>query len=67
MRCIGHPAARLDLIGIQAPVFELGFEQGAADVRGIVQFARSIIVEYLGEDTWMSIEVELVEDRIVIG
>ena len=67
MRRVGHPTAGLHLIGIKSPVLEFGLEQRAADIRGIVQFARTVVVQYLGEHTRMSIEVELIEDRIVVG
>ena len=55
------------MIGVKAPVFQFGLEERPADIRGIVQFARTVVVQYLGEHTRMSIEVEFIEDRIVIG
>lgn len=36
---VGHPATRLDLVGVQAPELELLLEERAADVRRIMQFA----------------------------
>lgn len=64
---VGHPTARLDLIGIEAPKIELFLEERAADVRGIVQLPGAIVVEYLGEDARVPVEEVLVEDRIVVG
>lgn len=64
---IGHPTARLDLIGVEAPEIELFLEERSADVRGIVQLPGAIVVEYLGEYARVSVEEVLVEDRIVVG
>lgn len=63
---VGHPAARLDLIGVESPVFEFGFEERTAHVRRVVQLARAVVVEDLREHARMPVEVEFVEDSIVV-
>ena len=67
MSCVGHPAARLDLIRIKSPVFEFGLEQRTAHIRWVVQFASPVVVQYLREHAWVPVEVEFVEDSIVVG
>ena len=37
---VGHPAAGLDLVAVEAPVLELLLEQGPAHVRRVVQLPR---------------------------
>lgn len=64
---IGHPTARLDLIGVEAPEIELFLEERSADVRGIVQLPGAIVVEYLSEYARVPVEEVLVEDRVVVG
>lgn len=39
-RSVGHPAAGLHLVGIQAPEFQFLFEEGAAHVRRVVKLPR---------------------------
>ena len=41
--CVGHPAARFDLVGVEPPVLQFLLEQGAAHVGGVVEFASSEI------------------------
>ena len=63
---MSHPAARLHVVGVQAPELELFGEQRSANVERIVQLARAIVVEYLREDARVSVEEVLVGDRIVV-
>jgi hypothetical protein len=37
---VGHPAAGLDLVTVQAPVLQLLLEEGPAHVSGVVQLSR---------------------------
>ena len=67
MRRVCHPAAGFNLIGIEAPIFQFGFEQWATNIRGIVQFTGTVVVEDLGENARVSIEVVFVEDRVIVG
>ena len=39
--CVGHPAAGLDLVAVQAPVLQLLLEQWPAHVRRVVQLTSS--------------------------
>lgn len=63
---VSHPATGLNLVGIEPPEFKFLFEQWAAYVRRIVQFARPVVIEDLREDARMSVEKIFVEDRVVI-
>lgn len=42
MDAVRGPAAGFDLVGIQSPELELFFEEGTADVRGIMKFTGSV-------------------------
>ena len=64
---IGHPAARLHLVGVQSPELQLLLEEGSADVRRVVELPRPVVVEDLGEDARVSVEEVLVEDGVVVG
>lgn len=64
---VGHPTARLDLIRIKTPEIELFLEKRAAYIRGVVQLPGAIVVEYLGEDTRVSVKEVLIEDRVIVG
>lgn len=66
MLSVSHPAAGLHLVRVQSPILELLLEQGAADVGGIVEFARSVVVEDLAEDGRMAVEEVLIEDGIEV-
>ena len=48
---VGHPAAGLHLVGVQAPELELLFKQRAAHVGRVVEFASPIVVEHLGRSS----------------
>lgn len=56
-----------NLIRIKSPKLELLLEQRTANISRIMQFACSIVVEYLAKHTWMSIEKVLAHDRVIIG
>ena len=64
---VGHPTARLHLVRIQSPELQLLLEEGPTDVRRVVELPRPVVVEDLGEDPWMSVEVVFVKDGVVIG
>ena len=64
---VGHPTARLHLVGVESPEFELLLEERTAHVGRVVQLAGTIVVEDLSEDARMSVEEVLVENRIVVG
>ena len=55
------------LISIQTPELEFLFKERSAHVGGVVKFACSVVVEDLSEDTRMSVEEELVQQRIIVG
>ena len=46
---VGHPAAWLHLVAVQAPVLQLLLKQGAAHVGGVVELPSSVVVQYLTE------------------
>lgn len=64
---VGHPAARFDLVGVQAPVLELLLEEGPADVGGVVELPGPVVVEYLSKDPGVPVEEVLVQDRVVVA
>lgn len=41
-RRVGHPAARLHLVGIETPEFQLFFEQWSAHIGRVMKLARSV-------------------------
>ena len=51
-----HPAARLDLIGIQSPEFELFLKEWTANVGRIVELAGAVVIQDLSKDSRMTIE-----------
>ena len=63
---VGHPAARLHLIRVEAPELQLLLEQRAAHVERIVQLARAIVAEHLREHAWVPIKEVLVGDGVVV-
>lgn len=44
---IGHPAARLHLVGIKTPKLQLLFKEWAAHICRIMQLARSVVIQHL--------------------
>ena len=64
---VGHPAAGLHLVAIQAPVLQLLLEQRPANVGGIVELARPVVIHYLTEHAWMPAERENIQSRIIIS
>lgn len=64
---VGHPTAWFHLVGIQAPVLEFLFKEGATDVCWVVKFASSVIVEDLTKDPWMPVEKVFIEHRVIVA
>lgn len=64
---VGHPAARLHLVGVEAPEVQLLLEQRPANIRGIMELPRAIVVEDLCKDPRMPVEEILVQDGVVVG
>ena len=55
------------LVWVESPEFELFFEEGSADVCGVMQFSGSVVVEYLSENPRVPVEEVLVEHGVVVG
>ena len=64
---VGHPAAGLHLVGVQAPVLQLLLEERAADICRVVQFPGSVVIQNLSKNTGVPVEEVLVEDRVVVA
>ena len=64
---ISHPAAGLDLIRVQPPVFQLLLEERPAHVGRVVQLSRPVVVEDLSKHARVAVEEVLVEDGVVIS
>ena len=55
--CVCHPTAGLHLVAVQPPVLQLLLEQRPAHVGRVVQLARPVVIQYLGENTRMSLHI----------
>ena len=49
------------------PKVEFFLEERSTNMGRIMEFAGSVVVEYLGEDSWMAVEEVLVEQWVVIN
>ena len=64
---VGHPAAWLDLIRIESPVFQLFFKERSAHIRRVMELAGAVIVQNLSKYAWVTIEEIFVEHGIVVA
>ena len=64
---VGHPAAGLHLVAVQAPVLQLLLEQRPANVGGVVELASPVVIHYLTEHSWMPAERENIQSWIIIS
>ena len=60
---VGHPAAGLHLVTVQAPVLQLLLEQGPAHVGRVVELPGPVVVEDLAEDSRVSVRWEFSTER----
>ena len=50
---VGHPAARLHLIGVKTPELQLLFKERATHIAGVVQLACTVVVQDLCKHHWV--------------
>ena len=53
-----HPTAGLNLVAVQPPVLQLLLEQRPTHIGRVVQLSRPVVVQYLGENTRMSVHMK---------
>lgn len=64
---VGHPTARLDLVGVETPKVELLLEERSAHVSRVVKLSGAIVIEHLRKNTGVPVEKVLVQYAIVVG